>query len=420
MKKQNMNQVLKKEIDEIKPSSAALKEIKKTAEDFIKHLEKQIKKKKIKADVFIGGSLAKGTLTRKKKYDVDVFIRFDSKYSDKEIGKYLGGFLKNAKKIHGSRDYYQIIVKEIIFEIIPVVKIKKPEHARNITDLSFFHVNYIKKKLKNKKLAEEILLAKTFAHAQKCYGAESYIQGFSGYALELLICHYKSFKTFIGAILKMKSEKLVIDSERKYKNKNDVLRELNEARLQSPIILIDPTYKERNALAGLSSRTLEKFKISCKSFLKNPGSDFFTERNIQNELQEKYKDKLMTVQIKTNKQAGDIAGTKSKKFFGFFVSQLSREFLVKVSEMDYDEKKNIAQVYFVIDKKKDEVIKGPPVIAIHNLTKFKKAHPKAFIKNHFAYAKVKHDLNFNDWFKKFKISEKKIIKDMSVKEVKLI
>jgi len=72
----------------------------------------------------------------------------------KEISKLLGEVLGNkAKKIHGSRDYYQLIVHGIIFEIIPVLKVKKPEHAKNITDLSYFHVNYINKKIrKNKKL----------------------------------------------------------------------------------------------------------------------------------------------------------------------------------------------------------------------------------------------------------------------------
>ncbi|MBD3252791.1 hypothetical protein GF386_03610, partial [Candidatus Pacearchaeota archaeon] len=54
-----------------------------------------------------------------------------------------------------------------------------------MTDLSYFHVNHILKKIKkNKNLSDEIRLAKKFAYSQNCYGAESYIHGFSGYALE--------------------------------------------------------------------------------------------------------------------------------------------------------------------------------------------------------------------------------------------
>ena len=416
-----INQILKQELEEIKPSKKTLKEIKQTANDFCKYLSSDLKKKKIKADVFIGGSLAKNTLVKKDKFDIDIFIRFDSKYEDKEISGLLGKVLgKKVKKIHGSRDYYQLIVHGIIFELIPVIKISKPEHARNITDLSYFHVNYINKKIrKSKKLADEILLAKTFCHAQNCYGAESYIRGFSGYALELLIIHYKSFLKFIKEILKIK-EQTLIDSEKKYKNKQEVFIELNEAKLQSPIILIDPTFKQRNALAGLSQQTLDKFKENCKKFLKNPSGDFFEEKDIKQELERKYKDKLNILTIKTSKQPGDIAGTKSKRFFEFFVSRLEKEFKIKVNEFDYNEKKNIANLYFVVNKKKEEIKKGPPVTAVHNLTRFKKAHKNAFIKKHIAYAKIKHDLNLNQFMKIFLRKDKKIIKEMCVKKVELI
>ena len=415
-----INKILKQELEDIKPSKETLKEINNVAKDFTKYLEKKLKSKKIKADVFIGGSLAKNTLTKRKKYDVDVFVRFDEKYEDKEISKLLGKILdKKAKKIHGSRDYYQIIVHGIIFEIIPVIKVINPKYARNITDLSYFHVNYIKKKLnKNKRLSDEILLAKTFAHAQNCYGAESYIKGFSGYSLELLICYYKSFLNFIKSIIRMKDLE-VIDSEKKYKNKQEALRELNESRLQSPIILIDPTFKQRNALAGLSRETLDKFKENSKKFLKNPDRKFFEQINIKQRLERKYKDNLIKVLIKTNKQPGDISGTKSKKFFDFFVYSLEKEFKIKVKEFEYKEEKNISYFYFIIDKKKDEVIRGPNVTDVHNLTRFKKKHKHAFIKNHIAHAKIKHELDFNKWFKKFLLKDKKVIKQMSIKKIEL-
>ena len=51
--------------------------------------------------------------------------------------------------------------------------------------------------------------------------------------------------------------------------------DLNSAKLNSPIILVDPTYKQRNALAALSDETFEKFKSACKKFLKNPSLKSF-------------------------------------------------------------------------------------------------------------------------------------------------
>ena len=414
-----IKEVLNKQIDLIKPSKDIIDKINLISKEFIVELGTKLKSKKITADIFIGGSIAKNTLVKKDKYDIDLFVRFDKKYEDKIsdiLGKNLG---KEAKKIHGSRDYYQIIKDGIIIEIIPVIKIKKPDEAKNVTDLSYFHVNYIVGKINaNKKLADEIILAKAFCHAQECYGAESYINGFSGYALELLISHYGSFLNFMKDIANAKEdEKIIIDDSKFYKRKEDVLTEVNEAKIQNPIILIDPTYKERNALASLSNDTFYKLKKACSDFLKNPSSSFFEKKDVTHDLK-KYKD-LKVISIKTNKQKGDIAGTKSKKFFGFFLFNLRKEFIVKKSEFIYDDVKNIANFYLVLDKKPEEIIKGPPITNVFGLTEFKKAHPNAFIKEQYSYSKIKHDKSFEEFFYEFLKRDKKIIKDMSIKEMKL-
>lgn len=443
-----INQILKNQMRKIKPPIEIFGDIDKAVGEFCLSLDKKLKKRKIKAEIFIGGSLAKNTLVRKDKYDVDIFVRFDKKYKSDEISKLLGNVLgKTVKKIHGSRDYYQKIVNGIIMEIVPVMKIKKPEEAQNITDLSYFHVSYILSKLsKNNELAKEIILAKTFTHAQNCYGAESYIHGFSGYALELLICYYGSFLKFVKEISKInisnssispknnksnkrrlssKSNKLldnkvIIDPAGFYKNKNSVLKELNKSKTQGPIILIDPTFRQRNALAGLSDETFLKFQKNCKSFLKKPNDSFFEKKNVEEELKKKYGEKLNIVCIKTNKQAGDIAGSKSKKFFNLFSRRLGQEFKIKKLEFNYDDKKNIAYFFVIVRKKKDEIIKGPHITKVENLSSFKKAHPKAFIKNHFAYIKISHKLSFKKFFNMFKKQYKKVIKEMGVKKIDLV
>jgi tRNA nucleotidyltransferase (CCA-adding enzyme) len=418
-----VKEVLKKQIQVVKPTEEIINKINQVSREFITELEKKLKSKNINAEVFIGGSIAKKTLVKKDKYDVDVFVRFDKKYKDDEISILLGKILGNtAERIHGSRDYYHLIKKEVIIEVIPIIKIKKPDEALNVTDLSYFHVNYVLRKIKaDKKLADEIIIAKAFCHAQDCYGAESYINGFSGYALELLICHYGSFLNFIKEVVNSKeNEKIIIDDSKFYKKKQDVLVEVNEAKISSPIILIDPTFKERNALASLSLQTFKKFKEACKNFLKKPSSSFFEKKDVFFELNKRYGEKIRIVSIKTNKQAGDIAGTKSKKFFGFFLMNLKKEFNVKESEFYYDDKKNIAYFYLVLDKKPEEIIKGPPITNIHGLTGFKKAHKDAFIKNQVSYAKLLHNMNFSEFFEKFLKRDKDIIKDMSIKEMKIV
>jgi tRNA nucleotidyltransferase (CCA-adding enzyme) len=419
--KNNINNILKQEIGLVGLDKDTLKNINEVSKNFCQELRDKLKKKKIKADVFIGGSLAKNTLIKKAdaKYDIDIFVRF-SGYEDEEISSLLGILLRGwAKKIHGSRDYYQTIINGIVIEIIPVLKIKKPEEAKNVTDLSYFHVNYVLGcTKKNKKLGDEIRLAKAFAHANDCYGAESYIKGFSGYALELLICHYKSFLKFAKEIAKLDDSKipLIIDDSKFYKNKKEILTEMNESKLNSPIILIDSTFKERNALAGLSKETFLKFKNACEGFLKKPSLEAFDRKGVYDKF--KKEENVKIISVKTSKQSGDISGTKSKKFFNFFILRLKKEFLIKKSGFDYDDEKNIAYFYLIIDKRPKEIIKGPPIQRAEHLTAFKKSHSNAFIKKDYAWAEISHEFSFENWLKKFLQKDKDAISAMSVIEVK--
>jgi tRNA nucleotidyltransferase (CCA-adding enzyme) len=417
-----IKKILSEQLELIKPSEEESKKIQLVAKNFIQEIKANIKKKNFKAEVFVGGSLAKDTLVKKDIYDVDIFIRFDSKYGDDKISELLGKVIgKNASRIHGSRDYYQLNDDGILIEAIPVIKINKPEDAENVTDLSYFHVNYITEKIKkDKKLIDEIRLAKSFAHAQYCYGAESYIHGFSGYALELLICHFGSFLKFIKTItdLDPKKGKLIIDDAKFYKNKDQLMIELNSSKSVGPLILIDPTFKERNAGSSLNEETLYKFQNACRGFLKKPSLEFFKKKAVETDFK-KFKD-VKVIEIKTDKQAGDISGTKSKKFFDFMIYKMKKEFIISKTGFDYNEDKNITLYYFVVKKKKDEIRQGPPITSVSNLTGFKKAHPEAFIKKGYAYACVKHCLDFDRWFKKFLKDEKKIITSMNVVEVKKI
>tara|TARA_Y100000310_G_scaffold197376_3_gene197479 strand:+ start:1004 stop:2278 length:1275 start_codon:yes stop_codon:yes gene_type:complete len=421
-----INQILEEVSKKVKLSENDLKEIEISLKEFFKKLDKKIKSSKLDVEVFIGGSFAKKSMINKKMYDVDIYIRFHKRYENisELTKKLLSNF--NATLIHGSRDYFRIkISSKIIFEIIPVIKIKKPEEAKNITDLSYFHVNYIKKKLKIKRITDEILIAKTFCHANQCYGAESYINGFSGYALELLIYHYGSFLKFIKAVSKIKDKdaKIVIDTEKHFKNKQEILMNLNNSKLQSPIIFIDPTYKQRNVLAALSHETFEKFKRTCKEFLKNPNMKFFEERKIDLEKIKKNAKltgkELILIELKTNKQKGDIAGSKLLKFYNHLRNEISKYFEIKKLGFEYNDEK-FAKCFFVVRRKKEILSKGPKTNDKKNLNRFKKKHKSSFVKSGRIYAKKKINFSVNDFIKAWKMKNKKLMKEMSMVELKII
>src|SRR6056297_87541 len=219
----------------------------KKVDDFIKKINKRIKKLGLNVEIYVGGSFAKKTLIKKRIYDTDIYFRFSQKYPDTSLTKLTKKILrwkKGLSTVHGSRDYFRVKINSWFqLEIIPVRKIDKIDEAKNITDLSYSHVKYINKKIKSQKILNEIKIAKAFCYASKTYGAESYIQGFSGYSLELLIYYYGSFVKFLKELSKKKKEKLIIDIEKKYKNKKRILLDINSSKLESPIILIDPTFK---------------------------------------------------------------------------------------------------------------------------------------------------------------------------------
>ena len=440
-----LREVLKEELEKVKISADERKELEKVSMAVIAEVERKVKKKKINASVFVGGSLAKNTLLRKKNQDIDLFLRFDKSYSEEDINKAMRkvffffrvpGYKIKLKKLHGSRDYVRIDFKgggkeisSLSVEVVPTLKISKPEEARNVTDLSYFHVNYLKESIKKQKgLADEIILAKAFCHAQNVYGAESYINGLSGYALELLVVHYKSFINFLEETSKMQAnERVVIDTERQYKSQQEALDSLNLAKKQSPIILIDPTFKDRNATASLSSETLEKLKRGARAFLKNPSIEMFEEKKIELEWLKtqalKAEGKVLVLEIKTNKQAGDIAGTKLLKFSKVISREIAKNFDVLGERFDYMDGKK-ASIYYVIKRKKEIIFKGPLVTNKIAVDGFKKEHPVWHTigegnKKRICASKDPR-IEPKKMIKEFKKNNKKLLRQMSIVKMKVV
>lgn len=416
--KKNINSILKEVLEKVEPTKEELKDIWNLLEDFIEKLGKNIKSQKINAEIFIGGSFAKGTVIKKDKYDIDIFIRFDKKYKNiSDLTKKILKNMKNVSLIHGSRDYFRIKAsKDLFFEVIPVKKIKSPREAENITDMSYSHVRYIKRKIKSKKILDDIRLAKAFCYGNDCYGAESYVNGFSGYALELLIYHYGGFLKFLRAMTKIKKQE-VIDIEKHHKSRQHVLININAAKLGSPIVLIDPTYKQRNALAALSDETFRKFQKDCRNFLKNPVIKTFEIEKINFEKVRKNAGKKMyefiLLEARTKKQEGDIAGSKLLKFYRHLGKEIEKYFKIKSRGFEYNGKKS-AKYFFTVKKKPELLIRGPLESQKEHVKKFKKKYKKVFTKKGKIYSRKKIDFTLKKFLNDWKKKHAQKIKDMTI------
>lgn len=297
------------------------------------------------------------------------------------------------------------------------IKANETEKAANVTDVSPFHVDYIRKKIeKNKKIADEIRLAKAFCYALNCYGAESHIRGFSGYCLEVLVSYYGSFLKLLQASSKW-AGKVVIDPEKYYKNKDEILRELNESKLISPLVIVDPVQKNRNVAAALSDEKFNDFKEACKKFLAHPSSGFFRKKDIEKDILDeakKSKKELLVIDAESFKEKEDIAGAKLLKFMNVLKTRLEKEGYSAKSEIKFLGSK--ARIYFLLGKK-DMIIEGPFLEMKKHVENFKKTWKNAKIKGKRIIA-VKKASEIS-WKNALKI-EKKALKEMSIKSFKRV
>lgn len=411
------------DVGELSPHDYILNLIKKEVNSFLKDIRLILKKDKINAEVFIGGSYAKQTSMRKDNYDIDIYVRFDKKYEN--ISELLEKIIKKTKlsfiKVHGSRDYFQIQKdKGLLFEIIPVRKLNKPNEAENVTDLSYLHVNYVKKKI-NKKIRDEILLMKAFCVANNFYGAESYIRGFSGYAIECLLIYYKTFNKTLKELCKSE-EKLFIDPSKYYKNKNDIVIQMNESKQKSPVVLIDPTFKERNVLSALSEESFRKFQKVASSYLKNPSAKYFELKVLDlgklEEKAQKNKGQLIKINLETHKQAGDIAGAKLVKASSYIEENLKKFFDIINKEFKYDEEQN-AELYLIVKPKKEVILTGPPIEMKKYASIFKKAHKHTYTKNGRLYTKLEVPQDASHYISHFLDKNKQHFNQMDVVKVEV-
>lgn len=403
--------LLKEVLEEIKPDNEDKKEVFSRVDAFLDKVNKGFKDGK----AVLGGSGDKGTWL-KNVHDADIFVQFDyKKFKDKSeklsdiLEKHLKKKFKKVIRLHGSRDYFQIKEKDFLFEVIPVLKINKALQAKNITDVSLLHAKWVKK---HKKYVDDIRLVKQFCKANNVYGAESYIKGFSGYICEILTIHYKGFLGLVKNGAKWE-EKTIIDTEKYYKNKNEVLFNLNNSKLTGPLVIIDPVQKDRNAAAAISLEKFNEFVKVCKKFLRNPSYKFFEIKELSED-DIKKKGKVVLIDVVALGGKDDVVGSKLLKSFEFIKKSLW-EFNVKESGWDWN------RFWFALEKDKlsDFVVKEGPFLKMEeHVKKFKKKYKKTFTKNKRVYAKEKRKIRDLDKFVKDLIKNK-YLKD-KVKKLSLI
>ncbi len=376
-----IKKIISEVIEEIKPPSNSLDK----ANEFIRELNFLLSENKIDANAVLGGSMAKNTHL-KNDYDADVFVKFNKKYKGDDISSILEKALKKKyllERVKGSRDYFHI-KKEFLFEVVPVLDVESINDAENVIDMSPMHVNYFKNN--GKELEDDVRLLKYFMKANRVYGAESFINGFSGHVVDLLIIKYKSFFNTLKAA-KIWKPKVIIDLEKKLK---DPLMELDREKISGPLIIVDPVQENRNAAAALSDDCFEKFKIASNEFIKNPSKKFFERKDAKQVLIDEYKhEHVFELIIEPMRGNEDIVGTKILKLLKFIHTKLKEnDFKTEFNwDFGYPTKAYFSTNTTTLDAKK--IVRGPPTNIKKHCDLFKNKHESVFERDNFLYAEIK-------------------------------
>ncbi|ACP45445.1 tRNA cytidylyltransferase [Sulfolobus islandicus Y.G.57.14] len=245
-----------------------LKIIKPTEEDK-KGIEKVleiIRERLNKLDFEVEGSFRKGTWLRQDT-DIDVFV-----FYPKDVGKEylernaLNDIINRIKDLdytlaYAEHPYVIVNINNVEVDIVPALRVESGDKAITAVDRTPFHTKYVTSHL-DERGKDEVRLLKRFMKGIGVYGAELKVQGFSGYATELLIIYYGNFRK-------------VLEEASKWKHPIKIELTKPMKIFSEPLIIPDPVDPKRNVTAAVSLKNIATFSIAAKYYLKNPSIEFF-------------------------------------------------------------------------------------------------------------------------------------------------
>ena len=267
-----MDAVLRKVLKNITPTPKEVKETQAVIGEFQDAVRKEIKP----LTHTLAGSFVRNTWMKDKK-EFDIFIMFPE-YTKRatlekkglDLGKKIVKSLAAKSTVaYAEHPYTRATYRGYDVDIVPCYKISDPTKIKSAVDRTPFHNQYLSRHFPPQ-LSGEVRLLKRFLKASGLYGSNTKTLGFSGYLCELLILHYKSFKSLVREASKWEPGLPVIDLESHLQSRKEFL--------SHPIIVIDPVDPKRNVAAVLPPENFLRFTSQCRGFLKSPGLGFFFPR----------------------------------------------------------------------------------------------------------------------------------------------
>jgi len=369
-------EILQEVLRRVRPSGEEREEMRRVAEKVIEKLRELTENLKFPLEIQLVGSAARDTWLSGNR-ELDVFIIFPPSIKEEEMEK-IG--LEIARKV--SEDYEEMYAEHPYVraridgwsvDIVPCFRIDDPSRRISAVDRTPFHNAYLRERIKGKE--NEVLLLKQFMKGIGVYGAESKVQGFSGFLCELLILNYGSFLETLKAASKWRrGERIDIEGHGVYEGRD-------------PLVVIDPVDPNRNAAAAVSLDSMARFVDASREFLKSPSMEFFfPEKRIlsREEIRERMKDRgTFTVLILWDAQGlEEIIYPQLRKAQESICSMLHRNgFRVLRSAIFYSKKAALILELEVWRLPKVERHLGPFFTQEDHAERFKSKHRIVYIEN---------------------------------------
>jgi tRNA nucleotidyltransferase (CCA-adding enzyme) len=260
-------------------------------------------------------------------------------------------------------------VDDVEMDIVPCYEVKSTKEMKSAVDRTPFHVKYITENLPAD-LSDHVRLLKQFCKANGVYGADAKAQGLSGYACEILVINYGEFIDVLKGIDKWVSGEIVDTEEHYDKGEHKSVRTKFKGE---PLILIDPTDRNRNVTSAFSATNFFMLKKATKRFLQAPSKEFFLRKNAKpvsaEELNGYVSDRgteLLLIKFEPPKVVPDILWPQLRKFADRVQSILEEtKYEFKVLRKDvYTNENELAVLLFELEFPKLPVVQkrvGPGV-----------------------------------------------------------
>ena len=337
----NINPILQKALQYCEPSLAEVKRISGIANE-ARDLVSNYRSSKI-IEVTFGGSFAKGTWL-KGDTDIDIFVRIDESVDNEEferLGKQIGiGSLKRYRPYlrYSDHPYVEAFIKGIRINVVPCYNVKVG-NWKSAADRSPFHTEYIKHNLNNE-MIRHVRLLKRMLKSINVYGAEIARNGFSGYAIEVLILKYGSLPSLLQVISDIKKEGNVFSIN---SVDEDVIK-----TFASPLVIIDPIDSRRNLGTAISTESVGKFVLVARRFLQKPSLNYFIKRERYARPYEEIYPNLLVIEFGHTPRSPDIIWGQLKRSLDALSKQLELAgFIVIRSACITDEKRSAAFIFLL-------------------------------------------------------------------------